>query len=105
MRDILQSNKGRRTRSQKDYGRDAGTYVPLLERRPIPRGWVPSGRATVDDTAPALYSVLQLQPTPGRYGRFGALADAQESDAANAVYIADDFSDGITYIARNCRAV
>lgn len=33
MRDILQSSKGR-TKTQRDYGRDAGDYVPLLERRP-----------------------------------------------------------------------
>lgn len=33
MRDVLQSSKGQ-TQSARDYGRDAGDYVPMLERRP-----------------------------------------------------------------------
>lgn len=62
MRDILASTKGR-TQSQKDYGRDAGDYVPLLEQRTV-----------VQSTEP---SVMRI----GAYGRFGTLAQRQEAIA------------------------
>lgn len=80
MRDILNSTKGR-TRSQKDYGIDAGNYVPLLERRPIPRGWIPSNNPTISADTTACFSQLQTPPTSGAYGRFGTLAQRQEMRA------------------------
>lgn len=65
MRDILNSSKGR-TQSQRDYSRDAGDYVPALERRTrlatiiangvrihnpaIPAGWNSSVLATAQES-------------------------------------------------------
>lgn len=86
MRDILNSSKGR-TQSQRDYSRDAGDYVPLLERRNV---FSPSYLGDAEPELP-------------RGWNSSALATAQEFDAANARYLRDD--DGSVHIARNTRIV